>query len=203
MKGSANNALNIADRQLAEELVAEVKHYLRNAVKVKWSPELEGQLMKIFRDAHEFYRLLVSQDVQFCVEMPPVVIGNQLQRFDPAGMELMHGTEDDATLCNELVVMSVFPAVYKLGNTSNGSVSNRYLLWGCMSTETDLCNADWAQNGRKQGEGGGRDEELRRKKALKLDHGKGGHPLRDGRLVNDSLSSPGQKMQRVGVGILS
>ena len=112
---TAYQALHHADRQLAQELHDDIKYALNRAMPVEWTLEVHQELTNIFVEAREFYRLLYSQNAQFCILMQPAVINGVSQNFDANTMEVVNAFDDDNVEFDRPIELSVFPGIYKLG----------------------------------------------------------------------------------------
>ena len=119
MKASDNEALQHADRELAELMATE----LVDALARELSCEVHEELVKIFEDILEFFRLILSQEACFELRMIPAAIDGRYCRFDPVTMEVLNGTDDEESLRHKAIQMSVFPALCKLGDAAGGNVS--------------------------------------------------------------------------------
>ena len=124
LEETKHDALDESDKQLVHEQVRSVYSILRNAVSTEWTSQVRSDLAKIFRDAQEFYRIVYMQQSHIEVAMPYAIGGDGAPvAFDPKRMEAVDAEEDESALAGKPVEVTVFPAVYKIEETCNVSVS--------------------------------------------------------------------------------
>ena len=123
MKNNVGDTLQQADKWLIEALVNKVQVTLHKSLAVVWTPHTKSVLSEIFKTAHDLCKLMCRQRACFQVWMVPAIANQEAKSFDPHSMEVIDYTEDEGSIQNKALLMSVFPVVYKLSETSAANVS--------------------------------------------------------------------------------
>lgn len=116
--------LQQADQELVRCMVNDVHDVLKDTMDVQWRSDRREQLSKVFSLAAELNRLLAAQHSVYMVEMVKANENGKVRTFDSDDMIDVDGTGDDTDLAGRGVVVSVFPAVYKVVNVSGDLVSS-------------------------------------------------------------------------------
>lgn len=115
-------ALSEAQDRLVRHMTQEVQHTIAKAMKINWTVDMEQQLATIFHNGLELLRTLQRQQASFHLRMAPAYDEDAL-RINPITMEDVHGADEDDTLKDRWIEISVFPLVYKLGDERGERVS--------------------------------------------------------------------------------
>lgn len=105
-------------------MVGNAHGILRDAMAVEWRLDCEAQLAKVFMSAQELYRLLTAQRALYWMEMSPVDGMSGVRTFQPDSMADVDGSGDDIELSGQQLVLSIFPAIFKVDESDGNVVSS-------------------------------------------------------------------------------
>ncbi|KAK5175357.1 uncharacterized protein LTR77_000496 [Saxophila tyrrhenica] len=111
------DALQQADKSLTCEMVESAHNNLCDAMDVVWQKDSVVTLLKVFTDAQELHRLLLAQQAEYIVEMRPAMVNGKAVTFEISSMKDVTGMGDDSDLADNGLVLSMFPAIYKIDHS--------------------------------------------------------------------------------------